>query len=186
MKIFNIVLLIICLVIIFLFSCEDGYFSRRTSIKTISTGINCIKKITGSDNKQKSSNEIITSKYNTSKILNKKSYKNANKTVIINNKVEDNLFFVRKTAHIFEYFILGILMLNVLRYYCNLNFKLVNLSVILCILYACTDEIHQLFVPGRTGKITDVLIDSIGIILGSFFFYFVLKIRLKKNRLEVI
>ena len=34
------------------------------------------------------------------------------------------------------------------------------------ILYACTDEIHQLFVPGRSGMIRDVFIDSIGGIIG--------------------
>lgn len=149
----------------------------------MSTGISFIKKIAGSDNKQKNSNEI---KYNTSNIFNKKSYTNVNNSVNVNTRKENNLFFVRKTAHIFEYFVLGILMLNVLRYYCKPSFKLVILSAMLCILYACTDEIHQLFVPGRTGKIIDVFIDSIGIILGSCFFYLVLKIRLKKNRLDVI
>lgn len=33
------------------------------------------------------------------------------------------------------------------------------------VFYACTDEFHQLFVEGRTGKITDVLIDSLGAIV---------------------
>ena len=28
--------------------------------------------------------------------------------------------------------------------------------------YACTDEFHQLFVPGRSGQITDVMIDTLG------------------------
>lgn len=36
------------------------------------------------------------------------------------------------------------------------------------VLYAITDEIHQLYVPGRSGKWQDVLIDSIGIFLGIF------------------
>ena len=31
-----------------------------------------------------------------------------------------------------------------------------------CFLYACTDEVHQMFVPGRSGKPTDVLIDCTG------------------------
>ena len=32
--------------------------------------------------------------------------------------------------------------------------------------YACMDEVHQIFVPGRAGRFTDVLVDSIGIALG--------------------
>ena len=34
------------------------------------------------------------------------------------------------------------------------------------VVYACTDEIHQLFVPGRSGQLTDVLIDSAGAGMG--------------------
>lgn len=34
------------------------------------------------------------------------------------------------------------------------------------ILYACSDEFHQIFVPGRSGQVTDVLIDSMGVIVG--------------------
>ena len=32
--------------------------------------------------------------------------------------------------------------------------------------YASTDEIHQLFVPGREGKVFDVMIDSCGAFCG--------------------
>lgn len=39
-------------------------------------------------------------------------------------------------------------------------------SILVVMLYACTDEVHQLFVEGRSGKITDVLIDTCGAILG--------------------
>ena len=34
--------------------------------------------------------------------------------------------------------------------------------------YAASDEFHQLFVPGRAGRVTDVLIDSGGVIFGLF------------------
>ncbi len=36
-----------------------------------------------------------------------------------------------------------------------------------CILYACSDEIHQLFVPSRAFEIKDILIDSSGALLGE-------------------
>jgi VanZ family protein len=45
-------------------------------------------------------------------------------------------------------------------------------SFILCFLYACSDEIHQLYVPGRSGNIKDVFVDSIGISLVLVVYYF--------------
>ena len=75
---------------------------------------------------------------------------------------------VRKCAHMFEYFILGILMLNCLKDYNIKNILII--SIMLCILYSCSDEIHQLFIEGRSGEVIDILIDSIGIILGSLFY----------------
>ena len=39
-------------------------------------------------------------------------------------------------------------------------------TLLLCIGYAITDELHQAFVPGRTPKLLDVLIDSSGALLG--------------------
>ena len=39
-------------------------------------------------------------------------------------------------------------------------------TLLLCIGYAITDELHQAFVPGRTPKLLDVLIDSSGASLG--------------------
>ncbi|MFD3155958.1 VanZ family protein [Haloimpatiens sp. FM7330] len=78
-------------------------------------------------------------------------------------------FLIRKTAHITEYLILFMLL-----YYAFRKIKLKNEKIKVCIftvLYACTDEFHQLFIHGRTGKITDVFIDSIGIIIGIIIIY---------------
>lgn len=78
---------------------------------------------------------------------------------------------IRKTAHFTEYFILGLLSINVLKYYnFNLN-KIFIFSFIFCVFYACTDEFHQLFVPGRSGNILDVFIDSVGSLCGSCLIY---------------
>ena len=65
-----------------------------------------------------------------------------------------------KYLHLIEYAILGSLIIMA-------NQK-VRLTILIGYLYACTDEVHQLFVPGRTGKITDTLVDLIGIIIGIF------------------
>lgn len=75
---------------------------------------------------------------------------------------------VRKTAHATEYAVLGFLILGTV-YGKSGRKKDVAVSIITGILYASSDEIHQLFVPGRSGKITDVCIDSIGVIAGVLF-----------------
>ena len=66
---------------------------------------------------------------------------------------------VRKTAHFTEYFILGVLIFLTLR---SFDIKNIYIMILLCFLYACSDEIHQLFVEGRDGNIVDVLIDTFG------------------------
>lgn len=58
---------------------------------------------------------------------------------------------IRKLAHFFIYLILGLLVANAITSSNIPNFKLVLLAFIICILYAISDEIHQLFVPGRSG-----------------------------------
>ena len=73
---------------------------------------------------------------------------------------------VRKLAHFTEYLILGLLVLNMLRYY---NPKqIIILALLTCVLYACSDEIHQLFIQGRAGQITDVIIDTLGSLTGIY------------------
>lgn len=74
---------------------------------------------------------------------------------------------IRKYAHLFEYFCLGIstalFFLELMR---GQTVRPVVFSVVSSLLYACTDEWHQLYVPGRAGRISDVGIDLIGIVLG--------------------
>lgn len=65
---------------------------------------------------------------------------------------------IRKLAHFTEYLILGLLVANMLKYYD----KKVYIGIIICILYAISDEVHQLFVPGRSCQILDMFIDTIG------------------------
>ena len=44
------------------------------------------------------------------------------------------------------------------------------LALALCSGFAMTDEFHQTFVAGRTGQMMDVIIDSLGAIVGMFFY----------------
>jgi VanZ family protein len=90
------------------------------------------------------------------------------------------LFLERKGAHIFEYFILTLLFLGILRLELPKNrIRVLWLSAFLAISYAITDEMHQLFVFGRTGKATDILIDSIGILLACTLSFFLMSSKKK-------
>lgn len=92
-------------------------------------------------------------------------------------------FLVRKLAHFLCYLVLGILVLNVFSKFSVLGHKRFLFSAIVCVLYAVTDEIHQLFVPGRGCQIRDVLIDSFGAGAGFILFMIISKfILLKKQR----
>lgn len=82
-------------------------------------------------------------------------------------------FFIRKLAHFNEYFILYILTYECFKEYnCP---KLIVVSVLFCVLYASFDEFHQLFVDGRCGQLSDVMIDSSGSIVSCFLWRLVKK-----------
>ena len=55
--------------------------------------------------------------------------------------------------------------------------KYLFLAILASTLYACTDELHQLFVPGRTGQIFDVFVDTLGATFGCLLVLGVLKIK---------
>lgn len=73
---------------------------------------------------------------------------------------------VRKGAHLTEYMILSFLIYNVVSDYVKVSKKLIVYTVMAVCFYAITDEIHQIFVPGRAGRITDVMIDTTGGCIG--------------------
>lgn len=91
--------------------------------------------------------------------------------------VKNSSFYIRKIAHITEYLILGFLMFNLLKQYSVTN---IYYAIGLSILYSCTDEFHQLFINGRSGSIRDILIDFIGILIGTYL-YKLLFIKNKEN-----
>lgn len=88
-------------------------------------------------------------------------------------------FIIRKLAHFTEYLILGFLTINMLNK--NDISKKYLISIIICIIYATSDEIHQIFVPGRACQIRDVLIDSIGSITGVYLYKLINTKILKNN-----
>lgn len=82
-------------------------------------------------------------------------------------------YLVRKNAHFFSYFILGILVFNAISQGKPPGFGRIGLTLFICVIYAISDEIHQLFVPGRAGQVKDVLIDSAGAFTGITLYYLI-------------
>lgn len=83
--------------------------------------------------------------------------------------VEKIEYPIRKCAHAIEYFTLAISLVITLGCF-RLHNKRRILSWAITTIYAATDELHQLFVPGRACKLTDVCIDSVGALLGLVLF----------------
>lgn len=83
---------------------------------------------------------------------------------------------IRKIAHLSEYALGGFLIYGFLLTFEISSKKQIIISILLGIIYAITDEVHQLFVPGRSGQVKDVYIDSLGVILGVCVLLFIVKI----------
>lgn len=75
---------------------------------------------------------------------------------------------IRKGAHFTEYLILAVFVMFGLTK--NNVSKPFLKSVLICSLYAMTDEFHQLFVAGRSGRVFDVMVDTSGAALGTFIY----------------
>lgn len=90
-------------------------------------------------------------------------------------------FIILKTGHMLEYAMLNFLFFRAL-YFSLKKYhspkQILILAFFCSILYAITDEIHQLFVPSREGHIRDIAIDAIGI----FLMYIYIKSHIKKLR----
>lgn len=133
-----------------------------------------------SDESKSSSNKVTSAVVNTVISIKKENISEEKRQKII----EDKTFIVRKTAHFTEYFILGLILILYLQTKEKLATKYIILAIIFCVLYATSDEIHQLFVDGRSCKIIDILIDTCGSSLAILGFTSIYKIttNLKKQK----
>ncbi len=139
-KIISIILVILWMSLIFSLSSLNGTESNKKSVggikNTIKTVVNTTNKVGITKKSKKQEKEI--------------------------NKISKALNFpVRKCMHFTEYLILTCLLYNMFYTFGLRNKKLFILSMLLCMLYASSDEFHQSF-TGRTSHISDVLIDSSG------------------------
>lgn len=85
----------------------------------------------------------------------------SNKPDLPSNSVQTVDFAMKKFAHVTEYFILNLL------WYYALGVSGIIRGSLYSLAFAFSDEIHQLFVPGRTGRLRDVGIDFVGISLAA-------------------
>ena len=98
---------------------------------------------------------------------------------VLFSRAETIHYFVRKCAHMTEYFLLALsLQLPLSAWLSNfMSWKNRILTGFFCtVILAALDEFHQSFVPGRSGNLTDVCIDSIGANAASlclFLFFFI-------------
>lgn len=79
--------------------------------------------------------------------------------------IEEDFFhhFIRKSAHFTAYLLLGMLVIHALRMPYRKGYIM---AFLISVLYAMSDEFHQLFIPGRSGELRDIAIDSVGAATG--------------------
>ena len=81
-------------------------------------------------------------------------------------KKEEIVTPVRKTAHFTVYTILGMLLYLLTKTFNCKERNRIIISLGLAFLYACSDEVHQSLVPGRSCEFRDICIDSCGALFG--------------------
>lgn len=94
-------------------------------------------------------------------------------------------YLIRKTAHATEYMVLSlsicIPMIAGVIFGEKSAFYRILIGTIIAVIYSISDEVHQLFVPGRSGQIKDVLIDCLGVIIGALIVWIISGFYLKKR-----
>lgn len=91
--------------------------------------------------------------------------------------------FVRKFAHFAFFGALGFCLIGAL-----VNTKInkfsnkLLLAGIIGLFYSIFDEVHQIFIDGRTAEVVDVLLDFLGVIVGIIFLLMLYKISISFNK----
>ena len=139
---------------IFYMSSNNGEISHRQSSEVVNLIMNAQGKLQNGESK-------ITEKQEVNQSTNKAQAKNISRLD----------YLIRKNAHGFMYMILAFLVSGLLFIYDKKGKSAIKYILIICLLYATSDEFHQAFVPGRTSLASDVLVDFLGAIIGVVFFY---------------
>lgn len=94
--------------------------------------------------------------------------------------------FVRKLAHFTVFSALGATSFSALCTYDLKCYTKIIAAFGIAVIYAVSDEIHQIFVPGRAGRVSDVFIDSGGALCGILFICIIIFIfkKIRKGKYE--
>lgn len=156
-RIILIILLFITFARIFSFSNQNGVQSSGVSRKVTKILTNNIKKVQAMSKEEKE--------------------------IFMNNAEK----IIRKLAHFSIYTVVGFLMMALMSTYNAKTIIRVSISFGMGVIYAISDEIHQYFIPGRSGRAFDVIIDSFGVLTGiciiMIILYIITKIK-KKIRIS--
>lgn len=90
-------------------------------------------------------------------------------------------FFIRKGAHVFVFFTLGLLIFRFLKLFKLRKWLQFLSSLLLIFLFASSDELRHFYNPDRTGLIEDVILDTVAGFLGICFALLVIKGKSKKT-----
>ena len=88
-------------------------------------------------------------------------------------------FVIRKLAHFSEYTVLGIGLCGLMRVLVKRYWGIT--AIVLGAVLASLDEFHQLFIPGRSAMVSDVVIDICGVVVGSIIFTLIILLQEKKR-----
>ena len=119
----------------------------------------------------------------TSLIIFEFSNQNANDSKEVSGKITEKIVnknkaesIIRKIAHYFIYTLLGFEIMLFISTFKIKEFDRISFSLIGGMIYAMLDEIHQAFIPGRGALITDVMLDSLGVMTGIFICLLIIKL----------
>ena len=155
--------MIVVMITIFIFSMAPAEKSASTSSGILAVVVDCLEKMTHS-----------TLSFETVDMLHT---------------------LIRKCAHITEYALLGASV--VFAYHPEISDFVhkktegtksplfIIIPLVICALYSASDETHQLFVPGRSGEVLDVLIDSCGSLVGILIMNHIYRRREAKSEREM-
>ena len=164
LKIISTIFVLVWMITVFIFSSQDG-------TQTLNTSGAFIQVIDSTLNNVESNNTNKTDTVNTQDNNNKKY-----------NYSQELQTFVRKNAHYFLYTVGGIILSVFFYAFLKNNKKIYIFAILTGMLYAMSDEFHQRFVSGRTSRITDVGIDTLGVITGTILFMIFINILIKSRK----
>ena len=164
LKIISTIFVLVWMITVFIFSSQDG-------TQTLNTSGAFIQVIDSTLNNVESNNTNKTDTVNTQDNNNKKY-----------NYSQELQTFVRKNAHYFLYTVGGIILSVFFYAFLKENKKIYAFAILTGMIYAMSDEFHQKFIAGRTSRITDVGIDTLGVITGTILFMIFINILIKSRK----